>query len=199
MLEEHVCAQNKWANIESAGYGKGYKALIPPWRELLSKLEVLRRKMNVLFNGHATIKKFSNPDGDDFDRFVLKIYEANAALLQEWVKHVFFAEFETSTYGKDHGKKKGIQTGRRIMHTERRAAFDAKNRWSLPPLLPLSYTALIEAKEAAGGNLEKELEERIAAMDADTRKKFDAWWSKQPNKKIATAQAINQLRSKEAA
>lgn len=199
LVEDYVCAKNKWDDIEAPGYGKGYTATLGEWRKLLAQLERLRtdRGMNVLMIGHTEIKRFNNPDGEDYDRFQMKMYNKASALVREWAKCVFFAEFETHTTGKQ--KKKGIQTGRRIMHTERRAAFDAKNRFGLPPVLPLSYQAFEEARGAVTSNVDKELEERLGAMDEETRKKFDAWFAKQPNKQIAKAQALNQLRSKEAA
>ena len=42
MVQDHVCKQNNWKNIEQPGFGKGYVAAAEEWRNLLSGLEVLR-------------------------------------------------------------------------------------------------------------------------------------------------------------
>jgi len=200
MLETSVCADKGWDSIEAPGYGKGYKELIPPWRSFLAKLEGLRLKLNVLFLGHVTIKKFSNPDGDDYDRFILKIYEPNGSAVQEWVKHVFFAEFETSTFkASKFGKAKGVMTGRRVLHTEARAAFEAKNRWSLPKVLPLSYEAVDRARRTSEGDAEGLFAELVQLVDDEEKKKIEGWLARQPIRKVAIAQAIAQLKNKEAA
>ena len=45
-------------------------------------------------------------------------------------------------------KVKGISTGRRVIYTQRTAAYDAKNRYNLPPELPLNYADYVAAREA---------------------------------------------------
>jgi hypothetical protein len=47
MLHAHVCAANKWANIESPGYGKGYIAAADEWRNLLAGFDALRAEKNM--------------------------------------------------------------------------------------------------------------------------------------------------------
>ena len=42
MIQEYVCKQNNWKNIEQPGFGKGYVAAAEEWRNLLCCLVVLR-------------------------------------------------------------------------------------------------------------------------------------------------------------
>lgn len=150
----HVCIgkRNKAGKpieaIEDFDYGKGYTAALDEWRVLLSKLERLRneRGMTTVLIAHAWIKSFKNPEGEDFDRFEVKLHAKAGGLIREWVDAVLFATHEQHTYETKGTKRvKGISTGARILHTQRTAAFDAKNRHNLPEVLPLDWSELEEA------------------------------------------------------
>jgi hypothetical protein len=133
-----LCAGVK--NIEDVGFGKGYNAALDRWRDMLSRLDTLRdrRGMNVILLAHSWIKTFRNPEGDDFDRYELKLHAKTSGLIKEWSDAVLFAAYETLTATDKSKRTRGISTGARIVHTERRAAFDAKNRFELPAELPAS-------------------------------------------------------------
>jgi hypothetical protein len=127
------------ANIEDYGFGKGYVKALAYWRWLMNGLESLRdnKGMNVVLLAHTEIKRFDPPDSDPYDRYVLKLHKGASALLQEWADNVFFCNFETRIEKTDVGfgkeKKRGTGTGERVIFTEERPAFLAKNRWGLPP------------------------------------------------------------------
>lgn len=142
----HVCKAGKKESIEDFGYGKGYTAALDQWRLFASKLDRLRnhRAMNIVLVAHSWIRPFANPEGENFDRYELKLHKAAAGLLKEWSDAVLFATWEQATV-KDGSKAKGISTGSRVMRTERRAAFDAKNRYGLPFEMPLSWTEFFAA------------------------------------------------------
>lgn len=144
-----LCAANNWSSIESPGYGKGYVAATDSWRRLLVELDGLRadKGMEIHLLAHSTIKTFQNPAGDDYSRYEMKLHRGAASLLKEWVKAVLFAVDEEFTE-KDSPKAraKGVSTGRRVVHTTRCAAWDAKNRYGLPATLPLAYQDYAEAR-----------------------------------------------------
>jgi hypothetical protein len=146
---QDVCLEAGKKSIEDLGYGKGYVAALDKWRELLSMLDTLREKrgMHIIMLAHSRIKTFRNPEGDDFDRYELKLHDKSGGLVKEWCDAVLFAVYETLT-AKDGTRVRGVDTGARIAHTERRAAFDAKNRYGLPASLPLDWAAFAEAVEA---------------------------------------------------
>lgn len=139
----HVCAKASKASIEDFGYGRGYEAALDEWRILLARLNALRdaRGMSVVLLAHSWIKTFQNPEGDDFDRYELKLHKKAAGLIKEWSDAVLFARYEEFSVGGDGkgGKGKGAGVGARLLHTERRPAWDAKNRYGLPESLPLSW------------------------------------------------------------
>ncbi len=148
LLWEFMCRRDNKASIEDYGYGKGYVAALNEWRVFLGALERLRRerRMGIVIVAHSFIKTFKNPEGDDFDRYELKMHAKAAGLLKEWCDAVLFAHYETYAVKADEKKAaKGISTGARVIHTQRTAAWDAKNRYSLPPMLPLDYAVFAAA------------------------------------------------------
>jgi hypothetical protein len=190
LIWQHVCARDRQFTIEDYGYGKGYTVALDEWRRLLVALERLERAkgMNIILVGHSHIRPFKNPEGEDFDRYEVKLHTKAAGLLKEWARAVLFAHYEQYAV-KTRGalKAKGVASGTRLIHTERSAAYDAKNRYGLPPTLPLSWQAfeaaantvktpeqisadilaLVAGKDAA---IEAAVAQHLAAAGADVPK-----------------------------
>jgi hypothetical protein len=146
-----VCTRNGWPNIEHPGYGKGYAVALEDWRKLLLALDHLRnaKQMEIILLAHAAVRAFSNPAGLDYSRYECKLAKAAAALVREWCDANLFAVHEEFvSEAKGLARAKGISTGRRVLKTERTAAWDAKNRHGLPAELPLDYAAYAEARAA---------------------------------------------------
>ena len=163
----------------------------------LSRLERMRKTsgMNILLLGHSEIKQFRNPDGEDFDRYQMKLQPKASGLIREWSDCVLFATFETVTK-KQGGRHRGITTGARIIHAERRAAWEAKNRYGLPAHLPLSFQEFEAARASDEKGLAGELEEILARLTSEERKKALNWIDKQSDKQLAVAKIIDRARAK---
>lgn len=174
-----LCEREHAKSIEKVGggYGKGYTASLEEWRLLLAKLDELRRRKNmqVILIGHSHVKTFHNPEGEDYDRFVLKANEKLTGMIREWVDHVFFANEKRGVAKKLNDEKKtyGVSSGARVIYTEGRAAFDAKNRSRLPFELPLSWDAFQAALKASDPRLARDrIEAQLASLaDAELVKK----------------------------
>lgn len=162
LVWQEVKDDDKVESIEDVGggYGKGYTAALEKFRILISRLEqlVAVKPMEVIFLAHATIANFANPSGPDFARYEPKMNKKASALFKEYCKTILFATFEDHVAdAKDGSIVRGISAGKkkvkgfggdeRIVRTTRSAAWDAKNRYSLPLTLPLSYEAYSEARE----------------------------------------------------
>lgn len=150
----HVVAKKndpKFRDLESFGYGKGYTAALDEWRVLLAKLERLwvQRGMTIVLIAHSWIKTFKNPEDEDFDRYQLKLHEKAGGAIRDWCDAVLFARYETfaNTDGKTK-RTRGVSTGARVLHTQRTAAFDAKNRYDLPETIPLDWEAFAAGVKA---------------------------------------------------
>lgn len=157
-------AKGRWNSIEAydGGYGRGWAAAAEQFQLLTQYLDKLqtRRGMNVILLAHSTFRKTKNAMGDDWERFALDINEKAANILREWAEDVLFAAPEVYTDrtreskdGKNY-QAKAVSTGRRVLHTAYNAAYDAKNRHSLPETIDLSWDSFYEMVKA-GDNAER--------------------------------------------
>jgi len=143
MVWAKVCELNNWSSIEDPGYGKGYTAALERWRELLDGMNALRdeKGMTVIYLAHATVKRFDSPETEPYDRYQIKLHEKTSALVQEAADCVFFANFRVSIEKTDVGFKKTVSRGKsggqRLLYTEERPAFMAKNRYKMPESIPM--------------------------------------------------------------
>src|SRR5215472_11359589 len=153
LIWKAVCDEGKVATIEqyAGGYGKGYVRALDLWRTLLRELSILNEKMHVLLIGHAQIKSFQDPElPTAYDRYQLKINDKAAALVREAADAVLFARFETELV-KTNGKTRAYGEGNRIMYTESRPGWDAKNRFNLPFCMALDWKTFGDAIRAFYG------------------------------------------------
>lgn len=150
LLWDYICRRDQHSTIEDYGFGRGYQVALDDWRIWLRSLEPLAAKgMNILLLGHCQVKMFKNPDGEDYDRHELKLHLKAGGLLKEWCDAVLFANHETYAKKDERTKRvRGVSTGARWLHTNRTAAFDAKNRFGMPDMLPLEWSE-VEASIAA--------------------------------------------------
>lgn len=154
LIWRRVCTDRGVKNIEDIGYGKGYAAALDIWREFLDGVMTLRdeRNMAVIMLAHSAIKRFDSPETEPYDRYIVKLHEKASALVRELCDGVLFANYRTSVVKTDVGFKKSVARavggGERLLHTSERPAFMAKNRFSLPETLPLSWQAFSDAVAA---------------------------------------------------
>jgi hypothetical protein len=138
---------NSRFEAKELAYGKGAVIAADYWRQVLDGLNALRndRNMAVILLAHAQVKRFDSPEVEPFDRYSPKLQERSSALVQEWCDAVFFANFKLfvtkSEVGFNREVARGMTTGERVMYTTEKPAFLAKNRYSLPESLPLSWHA----------------------------------------------------------
>jgi hypothetical protein len=150
MIQDHVCKQNNWKNIEQPGFGKGYVAAAEEWRNLLSGLEVLRatKGMGIILIAHDKIKRIEDPLTEGFDSHVLKLHDRAGALVQEWADVIGYAGYRIFTNKTDAGfgnkETKATTTGERILHVEPHPAHCGGNRFGLTNM-PLDWAAFQEA------------------------------------------------------
>ena len=144
LLIEHLLKENKWASIESAGYGKGFTVLAETFGRFLTQCDALIGVgLNVVFVAHSKTQKTSPPDmPDGFDRYELKLEKKTAPILKEWCDLLAFCNYKTTVSEGSDGRKKATGGKRRLMHLERAAAWDAKNRYGLDAELPMTIESL---------------------------------------------------------
>ncbi|OYV96102.1 MAG: oxidoreductase [Deltaproteobacteria bacterium 37-65-8] len=142
-------------DAKELAYGKGAVIAADYWRQIIDGLTALRddKSMAVVLIAHCQVKRFDSPEVEPFERYMPKLQERSSALLQEWCDAVLFINFKVMVKREDVGFDKkvsrGISTGERLMHTVEKPAFLAKNRYSLPESLPLSWGAFSDAMSNA--------------------------------------------------
>lgn len=203
-MHAFICQRDGEANIESYGFGKGYTAAAIEFQKFLGRLTALRNKgMSILVLAHTAIKPYNNPLGENYDRFEPKIDKKTAPLLKEWADAVLFARFEEfAVKAKGAAKAKGVGGQERVVHTQRSAGWDAKNRYGLPEEMALDMGTILEAIEAgngAGGDsaeaLANEIRSIYSELPEDVRAKIDTNIEKAADDAAIMSRVLNFTRS----
>lgn len=148
LLFNHIAQKSKKESIEDFGYGKGYVVASEEFQILLDALNYLReeKKLAIILIAHSQIKHFDDPRTESYDRFELKLHKRINSLLVEWSDVIAFAdEHAHFTKEKETAKAKARGTGSRKLFLERSPAFEAKNRYALPPILDLDFSVFSNA------------------------------------------------------
>ena len=162
LIWDEVCREYGVKSIEKAdgGFAKGYTHALTQWREVLTGLDALRAKrgMAVILLAHTKVEKFEDPESAAYDRYSPRLHKHASALVTEWADAVLFATRKYRTQSEDAGFNRtrsiavplGTEGGERILRTVGGPSCIAKNRFSLPAELPLSWPALLQALGGGG-------------------------------------------------
>lgn len=148
---DHICRTNNVESIEGIGYGKGYVYAQTEFEKLVGKLDALNiRGINVIVIAHEQITRFDDPAGESYSVYSLATDKKITPMLVQWPDMVLFAAHDKTLKDSAKGSNRKIAKswGERVMFTENRASHIAKNRFSLPERMPLSWTALNDGIEA---------------------------------------------------
>jgi hypothetical protein len=135
-------------DAKELAYGKGQMMIAEAFRELLSGLDVLRKKrdMNVVLIAHSSIVRYEDPRSEPYDRYQPKLPNRCNALLQEWADVIAFAAFKVIIRKSDSGfnkeKTRGVTTGERLLHFVENPAYAAKNRYACPDEIEMTIENL---------------------------------------------------------
>ena len=155
-VESILRAANK-QSIEDFGFGRGYVHLAEAIGKLLHGCDALvSRGINVVMLAHSKVVRVSPPDlQDGYDRYELKLSKQVAPLIKEWPDALLFGNYRTITKEGSDGRTKAINGRDRLMHCNHTAAWDAKNRYGLPDVMPWGYEQIagIFSTISSGGNV----------------------------------------------
>ena len=177
LCNEHVCQQAQKKSIEDFGYGRGYVFVKEEFGWMLNLLsDVVEKGINVILTAHCILRKFERPDESGaYDRWELKLGNKTgsqiSALVKEWSDLLLFANYKETIIESGDTKRKKAYGGERVMYTQHHPAWDAKNRYGLPPELPFDFTEIgfvlpNPPKECTGKPLETTKTERKAEEEA---------------------------------
>ena len=157
LIWDELCRQYNVTSIDKVdgGYAKGYTHALTSWRQILDSLSRLRseRGMVVICIAHSKVEKFEDPETSAYDRYSPRLHKHAQALVCEWSDAVLFATRKIRVQSEDSGfnRKRGIafglgkDGGERVIRTIGGPSCVAKNRYTLPEELPLSWPAFMTA------------------------------------------------------
>lgn len=175
-------------SIEDFVYKQGYIFALDEWQEFVEACGIARSQgKNVVIIGHTAAKNFDDPTMlEKYARYEIDIHPKASALLKKYVKAVLFANYKTLV--KDG---KGLETGERLIYTERRPGHDAKNRYGLPYEIPFNWEFYIQAKKdsvVTPESIKRQISGIITEVaDDETRGKIE--------KAVASTNDVNTLKT----
>jgi hypothetical protein len=149
LIWKKVALENSVKSIEEIGYGKGYLFAVDHWIDYTNALNYLRDQgMTIIQIAHSEIKRFDDPNNDPYDRYQIKLHKSASAKIREHCDAVLFANYRISTTQSDSGfnkKSRAIGSGERLLFSEERPGYMAKNRFNMPHELPLDWQAVADS------------------------------------------------------
>ena len=143
LCHEHVCKRDfgdNWGEKGFMSFAKGPDSAVTDWLHLIHRLDKIHaRGIGIIALSHCRVKPYKNPLGPDFDRYMADIHEKTWAVTHKWADAALFGSFRSivDRVNEKSNKGKGIGGADRVVYTERRDAFDAKNRYGLPEEIDL--------------------------------------------------------------
>lgn len=141
MCHEKVCnAQfnGVWGEKGFQGFQRGFDVSVTEWLRLLGVLDKFHEAgTHVVLLSHIQVRPFKNPMGDDYDQYKADVHHKTWAATHRWADHVFFMQFKSIIEEVNANRHKGKGKTDRMLYTERRDAFDAKNRAGMPEVIAL--------------------------------------------------------------
>ena len=148
LIHANIATMSNVDDISDIGYQAGYKSAASRVMMVLNLLSEINRRRNIqiVLLGHSEIKRYNSPDNEPYDRYGLALHKDAAPLVYEWADVVLFVNYEMFTkktgekFGQDTFQAKG--QGVRVMYSEERPAYHAKNRYALPAEMPFDWDTL---------------------------------------------------------
>lgn len=137
MMSADICVDEGKEALTDFDYGRGVGLLLSRMQTFLKNFAACRAiGMHVVLISHCASVKFESPIDDSYDRYAPKLQSKVSLLFQEWADEVLFMNFRTYTreVKEGFGRTRSIAMGgeERVIFTENRAGWLAKNRCGLP-------------------------------------------------------------------
>ena len=104
--------------------------------------------MHIILIAHSKIENFKDPRSEPYDRYSPKLHKLASAFWQEWTDEVFFGNFKANIVNPVEGddqkkfeKARATGEGRRVVYTNERPAYLAKNRLGITENIEMTYSA----------------------------------------------------------
>jgi hypothetical protein len=148
MIDERV------KSVEEIPYGKGFPLVAALWVDFLNKLDALRaRGMAIIMIGHQAIVRFEDPRSTPYDRYQPRLHKSILPMTIERCDILAFANYKVFTESKTSGfnkeRSRAIGNGDRALFLTEMPTHLAKNRFSLPDEVEMSWAEIFKGIAAA--------------------------------------------------
>jgi hypothetical protein len=144
-LLEQICKDHGKSSIEEFGYGKGYVIAAEEALKLLTLIDRVAEKSDVILLAHSEAKKFEAPDQPPYDKYQLKLSKQIAPLVMEWADALLFGNYKMAVKVTGRGeteKAKAVGVKERQLYCNKAPTADAKNRHGLRDIEPWGMETL---------------------------------------------------------
>jgi hypothetical protein len=143
MLIAAVCAKNGWKNIESPSFGKGYVIADQEWGRFIRGITTLRDKhgMTIVMVAHAAIERVDDPRVPSYTAYWPKLHKRARHLILDASDIVGFLAEDLKIATDDSGFRERVRatsSSQRFLFVEGAPAYVAKNRYGMPPKIPIA-------------------------------------------------------------
>jgi hypothetical protein len=150
---EEICSRDiiaesgkPYTSLADFPYGTGFEALKAKQSNFMTALFRLKDSgKNVITIAHEAIETINNPLGENYDRYTLALHKKSIPLIVGKMDAVFYCAYEKVTKELETSKKiVAKDTGRRVLYSQEKSNFLAKNRFNLPEKIDISTPEAIK-------------------------------------------------------
>lgn len=146
LIVKEVCKNKEIDSLDDLQYGVAYGDAMSMWYKFTDMMDrFLDSDMDVVLIGHETQRTVKDPRTDEYETTTLDLMKWGRTydpvkMLAPWCDCVLYLAHKLYTSSTDTGlgqtRTTATSTGDRIIYTEERPAYLAKNRYKMPPELP---------------------------------------------------------------
>lgn len=138
-LVAEVCRKQKVKVLGDIPWGKGADFLLAEWTEVFNILAKLQASgKNILLIGHDQVTEYLDPTSENYHRYSVRLHKKTLPFLTAEVDAVLYCHWEKYVKAKEDGKgRMAVGTGARLIRTVEDPSVLAKNRFSLPEIVPM--------------------------------------------------------------
>jgi AAA domain len=142
MLLEHVCDTHHWKNIEHPPYGKGWVIADAEWMRFITAIRALRDKhhMTIVLVAHSAVERVDDPRAPSYTAYLPKLHKRARHLILDASDVVGFLAEDLRIAIDGSGfreRSRATSSNQRFLFVEGCPAFVAKNRYGMPPKIPV--------------------------------------------------------------
>lgn len=134
LCQEYICERDFGNSMKEYGkWGAGTNHSVNEWCDMVNLLSKINSKgVIVLLLAHYKIGTAPNPEGDEYQKFLVDLKQQIWSITHRWADAVLFGDYLTATKEDKSHRIKAIGGKVRTIQTEHTATVDAKNRYGLP-------------------------------------------------------------------